>query len=69
MSNEERKLEAIKKAYGEYWDKVKGEMTDDSFVPYRLMEKSEGITFDFQTMHIVYGSPEPFVRPIILRGL
>jgi len=69
MNHEQLKQEAIKKAYGEYWGKVKDEITEDLFVPYRLLEDSEGITFDFQTMHIVYGKPGPFVRPIILRGI
>ena len=69
MTNEEIKLEAIKKAYGVYWEIIKDELTSDGFSPYRLLEESEGITFEVKTMHIVYGRPEPFVRPIILRGL
>jgi hypothetical protein len=69
MTNEQLKKEAIKKAYGEYWDRIKDEMTEDFYAPYRLLKNSKGITFDFKTMHIIYGSPEPFVRPIILRGI
>lgn len=63
------KQQAIINAYGEYYDKVKGEMLENGFVPYRLMEGSTGVTFEFKQYHIVYGNPEPYVRPSSLKGI
>ena len=69
MENITPKQQAIINAYGEYYDKVKDEMLETGFVPYRLMQHSNGITFEFKQHHIVYGNPEPYVRPSSLRGI
>jgi len=63
------KEEKIKEAYGEYWEAIKDNLTESFFVPYRLMENSEGISFEFKTLHITYGKPEPYVRPVSLKGI
>lgn len=63
------KKDKIKEAYGEYWEQVKDEVTEDGFVPYRLMEDSKGIIFDFKQLHIVYGNKEPYVRPVCLLNI
>lgn len=69
MTNEEVKQQAIKNAYGEYWDVVKDEIIEGGFAPYKLLEDSVGITFEFKQFHIVFGSPETYVRPSLLRGI
>ena len=63
------KLEKIAEEYGEHWEAVKNEMTENYFVPYRLVKNSKAITFDFKELHIVYGSPEIYVRPQSLAGI
>ena len=63
------KQEAIKKAYGEYWETVKDKITDDGFAPYVLLENSIGIMFQFRTFIIADCNPEIHVRPISLQGI
>ena len=63
------KQEFIEQAYGKYYPLVERLLTEDGFAPYALLRDSEGITFEFKEMHLIYGSPESYVRPKSLKGL
>ncbi|GEM_PF-780361 len=68
------KQEVIQSAWAENWDLLFDSERDhalknDGWIPNIGLKLINKITFDFKEMHIIFGSPEQWIRPQSLAGL
>lgn len=68
------KQEVIQEAWGENWDLLfdserEHALQNNGWIPNTGLKLLNKITFDFKEMHMIFGSPEQWLRPKALDGI